>query len=34
LLFVVVTVATVAVAEGSYRFIEQPLLRIKAQFHS
>jgi peptidoglycan/LPS O-acetylase OafA/YrhL len=34
LMFIVVTAATVAIAEASYRFIEQPLLRIKKQFQS
>ena len=32
-MFVVVTAATVAVAEVSYRLIEQPLLRFKQRFH-
>jgi peptidoglycan/LPS O-acetylase OafA/YrhL len=32
--FLLVTAATVAVAEVSYRLIEQPFLRIKERFHS
>jgi peptidoglycan/LPS O-acetylase OafA/YrhL len=32
-MFGVVTLATVAVAELSYRLIEQPLLRVKERFH-
>jgi peptidoglycan/LPS O-acetylase OafA/YrhL len=34
LMFVLVTLVTVAVAEASYRLIEQPLLRLKERFHS
>ncbi len=34
LMSVVVTLATVAVAEASFRLIEQPLLRVKERFHS
>jgi peptidoglycan/LPS O-acetylase OafA/YrhL len=33
-LFFASTAATIAVAEVSYRFIEQPLLRIKERFHT
>jgi peptidoglycan/LPS O-acetylase OafA/YrhL len=33
-LFVAVTAATVAVAEVSYRYFEQPLLKLKERFHS
>lgn len=33
ILFVLTTIATVAVAEASYRFIEEPLLRLKERFH-
>jgi peptidoglycan/LPS O-acetylase OafA/YrhL len=32
--FAIVTLATVAVAEASYRLIEQPLLRLKERYHS
>jgi peptidoglycan/LPS O-acetylase OafA/YrhL len=31
---VLVTIATIAVAEASFRLIEQPLLRLKERFHS
>jgi peptidoglycan/LPS O-acetylase OafA/YrhL len=31
---VLVTIATVGVAETSFYFIEQPLLRLKTRFHS
>ena len=34
LLFLLATVATIAVAEASYRLIERPLLRIKERFHT
>lgn len=34
ILFLVATVATIAVAEASFRVIEQPLLRLKERFHT
>ena len=33
-MFVVATIGTIAVAEASFRLIEQPLLRLKGRFHS